>query len=661
MPHIPLQTNNPTELSVKGLIITLGIVFGDLGTSPLYTMQAILGTASKVDAYFVLGALSCIFWTLTLQTTVKYVLIALRATNRGEGGIFSLFMLLKNRSKWSYVIAIIGACALLGDGVITPSITVTSAMEGLKMYDPDIPVLLFVVIILTGIFFAQQFGTSSLGRYFGPIMAVWFSMLLVFGLIHLVGNPAILKAINPYYAYRIISEHPHALLLLGAVFLCTTGAEALYSDVGQCGLQNIRISWGFVKSSLLLNYFGQGAWVLSHLSSEHSGVNPFFAMMPHWFIPIGITISTLAAIIASQALITGSFSIVSEAISLNFFPKVRINYPTNIKGQMYIPVINWTLYSCCLFIVFYFQSSGAMQAAYGLSITVAMLMTTMLLISYLKTRIKTYQLLLFAGLFLLIESTFLVANLMKFLTGGWLSLLLTLFFISIMYVWYRGAALARQFTKFLPMATYAPMIDALANDKTINRYASQLVYITDSSTSAQIENKVIYSILHNPPKRADIYWLLHIERVDEPHMLEYDYEEVIKNRLIHVNIRQGFKEEPRINRYFKQIRQALADQKRIDQSSPYPSLKALGIVSACRYILIEDVQVKDYEFTFVKKIIMDYFFVLKRVFVNNAKSLGLDITRVSTEEIPLLTEESVLDVEKDVEPLILKIKYIPKG
>jgi KUP system potassium uptake protein len=447
---------------------------------------------------------------------------------------------------------------------------------------------------------------------------------------------------------------------LGAVFLCTTGAEALYSDVGQCGLQNIRISWGFVKSSLLLNYFGQGAWVLSHLSIENNGVNPFFAMMPHWFIPFGIALSTLAAIIASQALITGSFSIVSEAISLNFFPKVRIKYPTNIKGQMYIPVINWTLYVCCLFIVLYFQNSGAMQSAYGLSISIAMLMTTLLLSSYLKTRVKGYQLILFTVLFLGIESTFLMANLMKFFTGGWISIMLTFFFISIMYVWYRGNTLAKQFTKFLPMEKYAPMISSLSSDETINRYTSQLVYITDSRLSTQIENKVMYSILHNPPKRAALYWLLHIETVDEPHTLEYDYEAVIEHKLIHVNIRQGFKVEPRVNLYFKQIRQELSEQQLIDQSSPYPSLNKLGIVSGLHYILIDDVQIKDYEFTFRKQLIINYFFFLKHIFVNEAKSLGLDTTRVSTESIPLLTDESILDDKMSMQPIGRRITYQPK-
>lgn len=648
MLHIPFKTNNQTELSVKGLVITLGIVYGDLGTSPLYTMQAILGTTPKVEEAFLLGALSCIFWTLTLQTTVKYVLIALRATNKGEGGIFSLFTLLKNKSRWSYVIAIIGACALLGDGVITPSITVTSAIEGLKAFDPNIPVVFFVLIILSMIFFAQQFGTSSLGKYFGPIMFIWFSMLMIIGMIHLWGNPAILKAINPYYAYRIIAEHPHTLLLLGAVFLCTTGAEALYSDVGQCGLQNIRVSWGFVKTSLLVNYFGQGAWVLSNLHIETSTVNPFFAMMPTWFIPIGTIIATLAAIIASQALITGSFSIVSEAISLNFFPKVKINYPTNTKGQMYIPVINWTLYACCMFIVIYFQSANAMQAAYGLSITIAMLMTTLLLTSYLKSRIPTYALILFAGTFFIIESTFLTANLMKFFTGGWVSIMLTLFFISIMYVWYGGDTLAKLFVKFVPIDQLKSVITAIIEDKTLPRYSSQLVYLTESVDSTLVENKIIYSIVHNPPKRSETYWLLHIDTADSPYTLTYNYETIIPRRLIRVNIRQGFKVEPRVNLYFHQIQEDLIRLGEIEGISPYPSLSSLGVQRDYHYVLIEDVQIKDYDFTFFKQIIMNYFVIIKHVFVNEAKSLGLDSTRVSVENIPYLLNDVLTETGEDI-------------
>lgn len=636
--NIPFKTNDVTQLSVKGLIITLGIVYGDLGTSPLYTMQAILSTTVSPTSVFVLGALSCIFWTLTLQTTVKYVIIALRANNNGEGGIFSLFTLIKNKSKWTFIIAIIGACALLGDGVITPSITVTSAIEGLKIFYPDIHVVFFVILILSAIFFSQQFGTSSLGKYFGPVMVIWFSMLAVFGIIHLWSNPWVLKAVNPYYAFRIISDHPHALLLLGAVFLCTTGAEALYSDLGQCGMKNIRLSWAFVKASLLLNYFGQGAWILAHLKQDAViTVNPFFALMPHWFIPVGIIIATLAAIIASQALITGSFSIVSEAISLNYFPKIRIKYPTNLKGQVYIPLINWTLYICCMFIVFYFQNSASMQSAYGLSITIAMLMTTLLLTSYMYKRIPFYLVALMSITFLVIETTFLSANLLKLFTGGWVSILLTSIFISVMYIWYRGENILKNFISLRPVDVYKNIIASLSADTRVAKYSTQLVYITQSDKASEIENKIAYSILSNHPKRADVYWFLHVETVDNPHTLEYDVTEIIAEKILHVNIRLGFKVEPKINLYFNRILDDLVTSKQADIVSRYPSLREYAIRCDFRYLLIEDVQIKDYDFSFSKQLIMNYYLFLKKIIVNDAKALGLDATKVEIESIPLLS------------------------
>jgi KUP system potassium uptake protein len=348
-----------TDLSVVGLIVTLGIVYGDLGTSPLYTMQAIMRTLDFTSynfQSFVIGGLSALFWTLTLQTTIKYVFITLKANNKGEGGIFLLFTLIRNKHKWIYFPAIIGACALLGDGVITPAMTVTSAVEGVVKFFPDLNVVLVVVTIISILFFAQQFGTYKLGKYFGPIMFIWFSLLLILGIFSLSNYPTILKALNPIYAIQLIIHYPSSLAFLGAVFLVTTGAEALYSDLGHCGIKNIRISWIFVKLSLILNYFGQGAWLISHESTWNSSINPFFSIMPNWLLPYGVIIATLAAIIASQALISGSYTIVSEAISLNFFPKIKIKYPTNVKGQMYIPFVNKTLWILCILVVLFFQS-----------------------------------------------------------------------------------------------------------------------------------------------------------------------------------------------------------------------------------------------------------------------------------------------------------------
>lgn len=644
--NIPLKSKSATDLSWAGLVMTLGIVYGDLGTSPLYTMQAILRAAPKIDTDFVLGALSCVFWTLTLQTTFKYVLITLRASNQGEGGIFALFTLIKNKKRWTFVAALVGACALLGDGVITPSITVTSAVEGLKILTPSIPVVFWVLIILSGLFFAQQFGTSSLGKYFGPVMVIWFLMLSVFGLHELIHFPDVLKAINPYYAVKLIADHPHALVLLGAVFLCTTGAEALYSDLGHCGLKNIRISWIYVKVSLLLSYFGQGAWVLSHLSHYTTEQNPFFTIMPIWFLPIGVIISTLAAVIASQALISGAFTIVSEAISLNYFPKIRINYPTSVKGQMYIPFINKVLFVCCVFVVLYFRSSAAMEAAYGLSITVAMLMTSLLLMFYLRNRIAMQWIVLLGVLFFTIESTFLIANLTKFFQGGWMSVALSLLFFSVMYVWFRGSAILSEFVKQVNIGTYVPILEALSKDETVSKYATHLVYISQSDKEEEVERHILYSILRNHPKRADVYWFIHVTFSDTPYQMTYEVDELSPGRLFRINLHLGYKTEPRVNLYFHQVVADLVKQGKIDSVSHYPSLQAANILSDYRFVIVDMVQSYDFDFTFYKQLLMNYFFAVKRVIVNEVRFWGLDSSVITVEEVSLLSSSEIIKPQK---------------
>lgn len=642
---IPLKGKSATDLSWAGLVMTLGIVYGDLGTSPLYTMQAILRAAPKVDYDFVLGALSCVFWTLTLQTTFKYVLITLRASNQGEGGIFALFTLIKNKKRWTFVAALVGACALLGDGVITPSITVTSAVEGLKILIPSIPVVFWVLIILSGLFFAQQFGTSSLGRYFGPVMVIWFLMLSVFGLRELIHFPDVLKAINPYYAVKLIADHPHALILLGAVFLCTTGAEALYSDLGHCGLKNIRISWIYVKVSLLLSYFGQGAWVLSNLSHYTTEQNPFFTIMPIWFLPIGVIISTLAAVIASQALISGAFTIVSEAISLNYFPKIRIDYPTSVKGQMYIPFINKILFACCVFVVLYFRSSAAMEAAYGLSITVAMLMTSLLLMLYLRNRIAKQWIVLLGVLFFTIESTFLIANLTKFFQGGWMSVALSLLFFSVMYVWFRGSAILGEFVKQVNIATYVPILEALSKDETVSKYATHLAYISQSGKE-EIERHTLYSILRNHPKRADVYWFIHITFSNTPYQMTYDVDELSPGRIFRIDLHLGYKTEPRVNLYFNEVVADLVKKGKVDSISHYPSLQAANVLSDYRFVVVDMIQNYDFDFTFYKQLLMNYFFVVKRVIVNEVQFLGLDSSLITVEKVSLLSSSEIIKPEK---------------
>jgi len=631
-----------SKVTMSGLLITLGIVYGDLGTSPLYTMRAILNGASVVNESFVLGAISCIFWTLTLQTTLKYIIITLRADNKGEGGILSLFALLKNRNNWIYLVAIIGACALLADGIITPAITVTSAIEGLRLFNPDIHVLTVVLVILTFLFAVQLFGTSFLGKSFGPIMLFWFSMLGVLGLSQILFFPEVLLAINPWYAINLLAEYPNGFVLLGAVFLCTTGAEALYSDLGHCGIHNIRVSWIFVKTTLLLNYFGQGAWIITHADQITAKVNPFYAIMPQWFLVPGILVSTAAAIIASQALISGSFTIISEAMSLNFFPKVRIHYPTDIKGQMFIPLINLILYLGCCFVVLYFRESSGMEAAYGLSITIAMLMTSVLLMFYLRNRIPLYLQVLIGLVFFTIELSFLAANMTKFTNGGWISILIAGLFVLVMYSWQKGRRIKNSFITFVNIKKYLPIIEALSQDKTVPKYASNLVYITHANYNMQIENKILFSMLRKQPKRADVYWLLHVDIVDDPHTTEYEVHQLIPGVLIRVDLRLGFKVPTKVNLYFHNIVHDLMENKEVDLISHYPSLREHNILSDFRYIVIERVPNKDYDFTYSQKFVINLFFIIRKIGLTDVQYLGLDSTNVSVEEVPLLAKSEII-------------------
>ncbi|MBA4322478.1 MAG: potassium transporter Kup, partial [Odoribacter sp.] len=534
--------NHPdiSRLSAAGVLITLGIVFGDLGTSPLYTMKAIIfGGRANINELLIYGSLSCVFWTLTLQTTIKYIVITLRADNKGEGGIFALFALLKKKSKWAAILTMIGGGALLADGVITPSITVTSSIEGLKLLNPGINVVPIVLIIFGALFFIQQFGTNFVGGSFGPIMVIWFSMLGILGFSQIIHHPEILTAANPLYAIRFLTEYPEGFIILGAVFLCTTGAEALYSDLGHCGRANIRVSWIFVKTTLLLNYFGQGAWIMLNQSAG-TEVNPFFAIMPEWFLLTGILISTAAAIIASQALISGSFTLISEAVSLNFWPKARILHPTFIRGQVYLPFVNWLLWILCSLVVIFFKQSSNMEAAYGLAITITMIMTTLLLANYLYYRGTNHRLiLLLLFVFLTIEGSFLIANLHKFKYGGWFTLLLASLYFLIMLGWYFGRKLKNRYMTFSNLADYTELLKDLHNDKSVPRIATNLVYIIKANRMDQVESKVIYSIFHKQPKRAETYWLLHVDRVGNPKTFEYQFNALIPGVLNRIDFHIG--------------------------------------------------------------------------------------------------------------------------
>jgi KUP system potassium uptake protein len=627
-----------SKVSFAGLLITIGIVFGDIGTSPLYVVKAIISGADHFNQLLVYGALSCVFWTLTLQTTLKYVIITLRADNHGEGGIFALFALMKKKSTWAASLAMIGGSALLADGVITPSITVTSSIEGLRLINPTIPVLPVVLIIITALFFIQQFGTKFIGNSFGPMMVIWFAMLSTLGFVQLTTYPEILNAINPVYAFDFLTQYPKGFILLGAVFLCTTGAEALYSDLGHCGIKNIRISWIFVKISLLLNYFGQGAWLMNH-PQPIADLNPFYSIMPGWFLFPGILISTAAAVIASQALITGSYTLISEAVSMNFWPKIKVLHPTTIKGQVYIPFINWLLWVSVCFVVLFFQESSNMEAAYGLSITITMIMTSMLLIHYLYERkLHLSLLVVLIMLFGTIEGSFLIANLHKFKNGGWFSIALACAFLLIMLGWFFGRRIKNRHISFVNVNKYLHLFEDLSKDKTIARIATNLVYIIKANELYQIESKIMYSIFNKQPKRAETYWLLHVNVVDEPDTFSYEVNQFIPGTLIRVDFHLGFKVEPRINLYFKEVLKDMVASGEIKLSSSFDSLKKHHFPADFLFVNLDRVMTQDYKLSPWETMIMGLHAFTRVLSINDVKALGLDTSCVIEEKVPISME-----------------------
>lgn len=631
-----------SKFSLWGLIITLGIVYGDLGTSPLYTMKAIvLGGADNFNELLIFGSLSCIFWTLTLQTTIKYVMITLKADNKGEGGIYALFALTKKKSSWAAILTMIGGAALLADGVITPSITVTSSVEGLRLFNPDIPVVPIVLAIFAVLFFIQQFGTHIVGSSFGPIMVVWFLMLGILGFSHLVINPDILRAVNPVFAVKFLTQYPGGFILLGAVFLCTTGAEALYSDLGHCGRKNIRISWIFVKTMLLLNYFGQGAWLLTN-NFAGDDFNPFFALMPTWFLMPGVLISTAAAIIASQALITGSFTLISEAVSLNFWPKIRILFPTHIKGQVYLPSVNLFLWITCSLVVIFFEESSNMEAAYGLAITITMIMTTMLLSYYLYQKSSHIRFpLLVLIIFLTIEGSFLIANLHKFRYGGWFTLLLALIFFLIMLGWYFGRKIKNRYITFVNLADYLPLIKDLSQDKSVPITATNLAFLIKANNKDQVESKVLYSIFQKQPKRAGTYWLLHVDRVDDPYRFEYEVDQKIPGILIRIDFHIGFKIEPKINLYFKEALEDLVNSGEINLESSFNSLKRHDFQGDFKFILIDRIILRDFKLSNWENFILTINRIAQWISLPETRALKLDSTITVTEQVPIIIDQTV--------------------
>lgn len=628
------------RITTAGLLTTLGIIFGDIGTSPLYVMKAIVGER-PITEDLILGALSCVFWTLTLVTTFKYIFLTLQADNNGEGGIFALYALVRKRRKWLYIPAVIGASTLFADGIITPPISVSSAVEGLHIVNPDLPVMPIVIVIITLLFMFQRFGTKVVGVAFGPIMITWFSTLAILGAAQFVQNPGILRALNPVYAYNLLANFPGGFFLLGAVFLATTGADALYSDLGHCGRKNIRLAWTFVKPALLLNYFGQGAWLLSLPAGKLNGLNPFYEIMPDWFFWFGIVIATLATIIASQAMITGAFTLMSEAVSLNFYPKINIKFPTDIKGQVYIPSINWLLWAGCIVVVLYFQKSEQMESAYGFNITVTMIMTSTLMIFYLaKIRnFPWYVTALLITLFLTVELAFSAANIVK-LKESWMFLLIVFAMQFVMFVWYSARKRLSRFISFVDLKQHLPTLMALSQDPSISKYATHLIYLTKANNKDEIERRILYSIISRNPKRADVYWFIHIDRTDDPYTMEFEVNELVNDKVIRVDFRLGFRIQPRVNVLFRHVIEHLVANNELDITSRYESLKGYNLPADFKFVLQHRFLSVENEFSVMNGFILNTYFSIKRLAQSDAKAFGLDTSDVVDEKIPLIIQPS---------------------
>jgi len=633
------------KLSAAGLLVTLGIIYGDIGTSPLYVMSAIVGKETINDV-MVLGGLSCIFWTLTLQTTVKYVFLTLKADNKGEGGIFSLLALLRRRFPYLIIGAVVGGAAILADGIIAPPISVSSAVEGLRYLNPDIQTVPIVIAILTGIFLFQRAGTHVVGRAFGPIMLIWFSMLAILGVNQLIHNPAVLKAINPYYMVEFLSSSRESFVLLGAVFLCTTGAEALYNDLGHCGKKNVRTGWIFVKTCLLANYFGQGAWLLTLKGQTLGDQRPFFGVMPDWFLPVGIIIATCATIIASQAVISGSFTLVSEGIRLHLFPKFTVKFPSNIKGQVYIPAVNQTLLIGCICMVLYFKESAKMEAAYGLAITIAMLMTSILLLHYLKS--KGWNMVLVWSImmvFFIVESSFLFANLTKFMYGGFFTVMIASLIVALMLVCYRGGKISKTMVDPIKIESIKHKLKALSQDTTLPKYSTHLIYLSKVKKDDEVESLIPHSILQKRPKRADFYWFVNVDVTDEPYTMEYKVSIIEKDDLIKVRFRLGFRVQQKISYFLRLVIEDMVNNHEINLDPYYHGFSDKKQLGDFRFVIIEEEISQENELPVLDSLVMKAYYWVRKTAASPDKWFGLDTSMVTYEMIPVVFKKKTAPVK----------------
>ena len=631
------SSSNLNKVSAQGLLVAIGIVFGDIGTSPLYALSAVM-RGRDLNETLVLGTLSAVIWTLTLQTTIKYVIITLRADNNGEGGIFSLYTLVRRHSgRWLLAPAIIGGAFLLADGLITPPISVSSAIEGLLIFYPKLDTVPIVIGILILLFASQQFGTQWLGRLFGPVMLVWFTFIGVIGALALASQPSVLQALNPVWAARLLTEYPGGFWLLGGVFLCTTGAEALYSDMGHCGRGNIQASWAYVKLMLLLSYAGQSAWLMQHLGQRLGETSPFYSIVPPSLTVFSIGLATLATIIASQALISGAFTLVSEAMRLNIWPRQRVVYPSNERGQLYVPFVNWGLMIGCILIVLHFRESKNMEAAFGLAVTLTMLMSTVLVSQYLRVkRVNAFLRYGITAIFLTVEITFLIANLVKFEEGGYISVSLGVLLMLLMLFWYRGEVLKAQLTRFDSLPDNLPLLKALSNDTHIPKFATHLVYLTRSNDYQNIESETLYSILNRAPKRADIYWFIHVCVEDAPYGMRYKVDTLAHEDAYFVTFYLGFRVEPRINLLFRLVVDDLVRNSEVTVESRYQSLQAHRVPGDFRFVLFRNFLSYDNDLSTIDRLTMQGHFLLRNISLSPQATYGLDTSNVVTEDVPLL-------------------------
>ena len=654
---MPLEVSkHAPPFSPRGMLISLGIIYGDIGTSPLYVMTAIVGER-QISKELIFGGLSCVFWTLILITTIKYIYLALNADNKGEGGIFALYALVRRyKAGWVVYPAVIGCATLLADGFLTPAISISSAVEGLRYINPEIPTITIVISIMIGLFVFQQFGTGVVGGTFGPVMAVWFITIGGVGLYQLIQNPSVMTALNPAYAVNLLIKYPGGFWILGAVFLATTGAEALYSDLGHVGKENVRMSWSVVLICLLLNYLGQGAWLMNLEGEFLGGQRPFYASMPEWMLMFGIGIATFAAIIASQALISGTFTLVNEAMKLKLWPMTRVRYPSQLRGQIYIPSINWILLAGCIAVVLIFRESAAMEGAYGLAIAVNMLMTTALLVYYFTTVKKsTYRSALLAIVIFSIEGLFLVANLDKFSHGGWFTFVIAFIFFVLMFVLLKARRLRQRHTEFVDLRHYESMLKDLQEDETIPKEATNLVYLAVADSRRYIDSNIVYSIFKKRPKRADVYWFIHIETVDSPFTSKYSVNTIIPKKCFFINVRLGFKSPHRINSIFTKIVHEMADAGEIDLTSPYPSLHKYSMMADFKFIMVHSWASADSDISNFERLIISGYRAIKSISLSTEELYGLEAANVEVEKVPIqVGPQAKIKIKREHEDTIAK-------